>query len=64
MSNSFSRRHIGITERDLPKMLEVVGVKSLDELIDQTLPKNIRLPKPMELPEPMSEQEFLGHIHE
>lgn len=64
MSNSFSRRHIGITERDLPKMLEVVGVKSLDELIDQTLPKNIRLPKPMELPEAMTEQEFLAHIHE
>ena len=64
MSNSFSRRHIGITDRDLPKMLEVVGVKSLDELIDQTLPKNIRLPKPMELPEAMTEQEFLAHIHE
>lgn len=63
MSNQFSRRHIGITERDLPRMLETVGVKSLDELIDQTIPQNIRLPRPMELPEPMTEQEFLGHIH-
>lgn len=64
MANQFSRRHIGITERDLPKMLETVGVKSVDELIEQTIPANIRLPKPMDLPEAMTEQEFLNHIHE
>ena len=64
MANQFSRRHIGITERDLPKMLETVGVKSVDELIEQTIPANIRLPKPLDLPEAMTEQEFLTHIHE
>ena len=64
MANQFSRRHIGITERDLPKMLETIGVKSVDELIEQTIPANIRLPKPLDLPEAMTEQEFLTHIHE
>lgn len=64
MANQFSARHIGITERDLPKMLETVGVKSVDELIDQTIPANIRLPKPMNLPTAMTEQEFLNHVHE
>ena len=64
MANQFSARHIGITERDLPKMLETVGVKSVDALIDQTIPANIRLPKPMNLPTAMTEQEFLNHVHE
>lgn len=64
MANQFSRRHIGITERDLPKMLETVGVKTVDELIEQTIPANIRLPKPLDLPEAMTEQEFLNHVHE
>lgn len=63
MANQFSRRHIGITDRDLPKMLETVGVKSVDELIEQTIPADIRLPKPLDLPEAMTEQEFLSHIH-
>lgn len=62
MANQFSRRHIGITERDLPKMLETVGVKTVDELIEQTIPANIRLPKPMDLPEAMTEDEFLNHV--
>ncbi len=63
MANQFAKRHIGITDADLPKMLETVGAESLDQLIDQTLPTNIRLPQPMDLPEAMSEQEYLNHIH-
>ncbi len=63
MSNEFSRRHIGITENDLPKMLKTVGVESIDELIAQTIPANIRLKEPLNLPEPMTEQEYLNHIH-
>ena len=37
----FANRHIGITENDLPKMLERIGVKTLDELIDKTIPEKI-----------------------
>ena len=63
MSVPFSRRHIGITPEDLPEMLKVVGASSVDELIDQTIPTNIRLHERMRLPEAMSEQAYLNHVH-
>ena len=62
--NEFSSRHIGINESDLPKMLETIGVDSVDELINQVVPENIRLEKPLDLPEAMTEHEFLLHIKE
>ena len=43
-------------------MLCKIGVNSLDELIDKTLPANIRLKEPLNLPEPMTEYEFGKHI--
>ncbi len=55
-------RHIGITPQDEETMLRKIGVGSLDELIDKTIPSNIRLDKPLDLPEPMTEYEFAGHI--
>lgn len=55
-------RHIGITPQDEETMLRKIGVSSLDELIDKTIPSNIRLDKPLDLPEPMTEYEFAGHI--
>ena len=39
-------------------------MKSLDELIDQTIPANIRLKEPLNLPEAMTEREFAEHIAE
>ena len=47
---SFRKRQLGPNERDLPKMLETIGVKTLDELIDQTIPAHIRLEKRLDLP--------------
>ncbi|MCQ2348980.1 MAG: aminomethyl-transferring glycine dehydrogenase [Paludibacteraceae bacterium] len=64
MDKKFSRRHIGITDKDLPKMLETVGVKSVDELIDQTIPSNIRLKETLPLGKAMTEAEYFNHIHE
>ena len=55
-------RHIGISEKDEEKMLRKIGVGSLDELIDKTIPANIRLKEPLALPEPMTEYEFGQHI--
>ena len=55
-------RHIGISLKDEEKMLCKIGVNSLDELIDKTLPANIRLKEPLNLPEPMTEYEFGKHI--
>ena len=59
----FSNRHIGVRETDYPEMLAEIGVQSIDALIEQTVPHDIRLPKKMDLPTPMSEAEYLAHIH-
>ncbi len=61
--DKFVKRHIGPTENDVKEMLKVVGVSSVDELINQVIPANIRLPKPVEVENGgMSEYEYLQHI--
>ncbi|MDE5578691.1 MAG: aminomethyl-transferring glycine dehydrogenase [Alistipes sp.] len=63
MFDNFSTRHIGVSdETQLREMLRTIGVKSVDELIDQVIPASIRLKKPLALPEGMSEYEFAAHI--
>ncbi len=58
-SASFESRHNGPWEKSINQMLKVIGVKSIDELIDQTVPASIRLDKPLNLPEPVSEFDFI-----
>ena len=58
----FIDRHNGIKDSDQDIMLKKIGVKSMKELIDQTIPKSIQLDKPMEMDEPMSEYEYFMHI--
>ena len=55
----FLHRHIGANEQQTQKMLSKIGAESLEQLIDQTIPENIRLQKSMDLDEPMSEYRFL-----
>jgi glycine dehydrogenase len=43
-------------------MLKVIGVNSIDELVEQTVPRSIRLEKPLNLPAPVTEQEFLERV--
>lgn len=62
--NNFSERHIGPRVEDIKGMLEVVGVSSINELIEQTIPNKIRLAKELDLDSPMSEYEYLNHINE
>ena len=57
-------RHVGITEADEQLMLQKIGVKSLDELIEKTIPSDIRLSQPLSLPKAMTEYEFAKHITE
>ena len=57
-------RHIGISPEDEALMLRRIGVSSLDELIDRTLPADIRLDKPLELPPAMTEGELAAHFAE
>jgi glycine dehydrogenase len=61
-SDKFVNRHNGPREHELPQMLKVIGLASLDELIDNTVPDQIRLTEPLRLPAAMSEYEYLGHI--
>ncbi len=60
----FSQRHIGPNTTQVNEMLQAIGVQSIDELIDQTVPSNIRLPRPLKLGHPLGEQKFLEHIHD
>ena len=64
MFDQFSERHIGVSNpAELQKMLDVIGVRSIDELLSQVIPQSIRLKKPLALPEKgMSEYEFAAHI--
>ena len=61
-TDMFELRHIGPRESDVQNMLKTVNASSLNELVDQTVPSNIKLKKPFDLDEPISEYEFLEHI--
>ncbi|MDO7170784.1 aminomethyl-transferring glycine dehydrogenase [Mariniflexile sp. AS56] len=63
-TNAFALRHIGPREEDQKLMLETIGVDSLDQLIYETIPDDIRLKNGLNLDEPMTEYEYLLHIHE
>ena len=63
-TNKFVNRHVGIREEDIPQMLNTIGVNSLNELIDQTIPSDIRLNESLNLPEAMTEREYAEHIAE
>src|SRR6056297_3262799 len=58
----FASRHIGITEEDFDHMLKTVSVDSLDQLIHETIPDDIKLKKELDLDAPMSEHKFLAHL--
>ena len=62
LSDKFVHRHIGPREEDLPKMLHTIGVKSVDELIEKTVPDSLSLKKSLRLPKAMTEFEYLDHI--
>ena len=63
-TNDFALRHIGPRKEDQKFMLKTLGLNSLDELINETIPDDIRLQKALDLDDPMSEHEYLLHIHE
>ncbi len=57
----FASRHIGIRQEDLPKMLHSLGSESLEQLIDETIPDDIRLHTKLNLEPAISEHVFLQH---
>ena len=60
--NNFIKRHNGPTASDAEKMLEVIGVKSQEQLVDEIIAPEIRLPKPLNIGEGMSEYEVISHL--
>ena len=60
----FALRHIGVREENLQNMLKTVDVESLEQLISETLPNDIRLKEKLALSPPLSEHKFLAHIQE
>src|SRR5712691_8757953 len=64
LDKQFQVRHIGPNEQETREMLDSIRVKSLDKLIDETVPANIRLKKPLDLPESLSEYRFLKSLRE
>jgi glycine dehydrogenase len=58
----FIKRHIGPNAQDTQKMLDTIGVKSIDELIEKTVPNIIRSKKAMQIPEGLSEFDMLQSL--
>ena len=61
-ARSFQSRHIGPDPAARDQMLQAIGVPSLDVLIDQTIPPDIRLPGPLDLFEGDSEYDYLRRL--
>lgn len=57
--HEFVARHNGPNQSDQQKMLQAINVTSLDALIEQTVPAQIRLEKPMQLAQAKSEADML-----
>ncbi len=63
-SDSFVPRHIGPSDEEIQEMLDTLGYDSLDELIDATIPGDIRLRQPLRLGDPKTEDEVLTELRE
>jgi len=63
-TDAFALRHIGPRETDLQHMLQTIGVESIEQLVYETLPDDIRLKAPLKLDPAMTEYEFANHIQE
>ena len=53
--DTFESRHIGPPDSERKQMLEVIGVESIEELIDRTVPDDIRMNESLDLPEPVGQ---------
>ena len=61
-TDSFSTRHIGPNDAEKAKMLKTIGVSSLEQLIDETVPASIRKQEELNLPEALSEFQYLNEL--
>ena len=59
---NFSDRHIGPRKSEISTMLKSIGVDTINDLINQTIPSHIQLNSDMDLPQPLSEHRFIEHM--
>ena len=62
ISDDFSSRHIGPSDKDIKKMLDIMGLDSIEKLLNETIPKTIRLKEPLKIPNGIGEHEFAREI--
>jgi glycine dehydrogenase len=62
--NKFSNRHIGPTTAEKKAMLDKIGMSTIDELIDKTIPSHIRLSSNLDIADGFSERAYLEHAQE
>ncbi|MGB3403918.1 MAG: aminomethyl-transferring glycine dehydrogenase [Microcoleaceae cyanobacterium] len=62
VADSFIHRHLGSEANEIQQMLDVLGINSLDQLIDKTVPAAIRLQQPLNLPQPLTEAAALAYL--
>ncbi|HLK29088.1 MAG TPA: aminomethyl-transferring glycine dehydrogenase [Puia sp.] len=63
-ANEFSGRHIGPNAHETEQMLKTIGISSLDDLIDKTIPASIRNKAQLDIPGPVSEYQYLNELKE
>jgi len=61
-SEKFVTRHIGPRGTDIERMLKTIGTPSIDALIEETIPHDIRVSEPLNLPNPLTENEYFNKI--
>lgn len=59
---SFVARHIGPSQAEIEQMLKLLGLSSLDELVDRAIPPTIRLDRFLQLPQALSEYAALAQL--
>ena len=62
MHQDFHRRHIGPDETEAQQMLQTVGAESIEQLINETIPENIRLKEDIDIDPPMSERRTISYV--
>uniref|UniRef100_A0A6Q2WYT3 Uncharacterized protein n=1 Tax=Esox lucius TaxID=8010 RepID=A0A6Q2WYT3_ESOLU len=60
--DDFAERHIGPGEREKREMLEFLGLESIAQLIEDTVPESIRIQRSMKMDDPLCENEVLEHL--
>ena len=63
-NDKFGWRHIGPRSHEIDEMLKTIGVETMDELIEQTVPENIRLKEPLKMGPGLTERQYYRKIHD